>query len=93
VTDEELKAIEARQRTAHFSSERVQCIDVDLPALVAEVRRLRGVIALVQDRNEYLRSHGRDGCPWCGGDVNNDHDDGSRTGYPCPAFMPDGAVR
>jgi hypothetical protein len=91
MTDEELAAIEARW------CERPSSVRDDCAALVAEVRRLRGLVTDAHDAGG-----DRDGwpaCPWCGGEerrrpawdcvgrrpIEHRHD--------CPAFMPDGAVR
>jgi hypothetical protein len=77
VTDSELLEIEAFSRGAVAF------------ALLDEVRRLRRLIADTQDRNGYMRSHGRDWCAWCGRSfgVTEDH------AADCPAFTPDGEVK
>jgi len=58
----------------------------DVPTLVAEVRRLRGLIAATGDRNGRLRNFGHDLCPWCHGSPPSEH-------VECPAFTDNGEVR
>jgi hypothetical protein len=62
----------------------------DIPALVAEVRRMRGLLASLSTADapcEHCCPH----CPWCSGKLNQDarftHD------ADCPAFTPDGSVK
>jgi len=92
MTEDELKAIEAQCRL----SNRYVAVG-DVLSLVAEVRRLRGLISDVHDQGS--NTHNEPACPWCGGEqrswptwdcvgrrpIEHKHD--------CPAFTPDGSVR
>jgi hypothetical protein len=94
MTDEELKAIEERadlpvQYTRgdeggdYVSVLWADDADEDRDALLAEVRRLRGLIKRVE---EVDNDFGTMFCPWCVGCAKDHAAD-------CPAFTPDGDVR
>lgn len=85
MTDEELMAIEAR--VAERERDATCCGYTDETRLVAEVRRLRGLVK----RAEFgcVDDYGRF-CPWC--DDGGDHEP-ERHAANCPAFTPSGDVR
>jgi hypothetical protein len=81
VTDEELKAID--EKAGVYERDGMQFVHMpDVRALVAEVRRLRGLIKRVE---EVDNDFGTMFCPWCGY--------GKPHAGNCPAFTPDGGVR
>jgi hypothetical protein len=78
VTDDELKAIEAQYTKIG-----------DVGRLVAEVRRLKGLVRSVENQG----ATGRDSdpaCPWCGAQTVNF---GEPHHSHCEAFTPEGHVR
>lgn len=85
MTDDELKAIEDGTPADMRYGEGTRAHDVRL--LVAEVRRLRGLVKQAEFSNAYGDFNGT--CRWCGKDptLGNAHEDN------CPAFTPDGSVR
>ena len=89
MTDEELKAIEARMADAYALNVNLRA---DGAALVAAVRRLRALVMAAENADDAER------CPWCGvwrkhigsftsRDLNEPHR------VDCPAFTPDGTVK
>lgn len=96
MSEDELQAIEARAADARRFRDVVgPSLDSarDVPALVAEVRRLRGLLQSAADeRDGAVSSHCCNNCPWCDGE----NDPGSRRFIHedrCPAFTPNGEVR
>jgi len=85
MTDEELKRIEARQGKwlPDGSAPWVN----DVPALIAEVRRLRAVATKL---NGY-RVDQSIACPWCGADDDRPNPEPHKPD--CLGFEPNGAVR
>jgi hypothetical protein len=66
----------------------------EIERLKADNERLRGLIAAVGDPNGVHRSRGVYACPWCDGDVPDDHVGHGHDGEgECPAFTPDGKLR
>ncbi len=89
MTEQELAAIEARAELAH------ECwpehthhykLGTDTKALIAEVRRLRGLVARV----EWINVEGDNGCPWCAA---WEFEKPQRHMPSCPAFSAPGVVR
>lgn len=103
MTEAELAAIERRAKTGgrYAASEWDSCIHGamvhecpacrgdDCRALVAEVRRLRGLVKSAETMGIPMGSETRN-CPWCG----YAHGDWKRKHSPeCPAFTESGDVR
>ena len=89
MTDEELKRFEERaygrldlnsEPTMHWAG-----VTADRLALLAEVRRLRGVIALGEHRGQH--------CDWCDAFRKPSAGDKDPHATDCPAFNPDGSVK
>ncbi len=71
MTDEELRAIDDMHPNDYVHQ------------LVAEVRRLRGLVEVAQFGYDEF-------CPWCGG---GESQTTYSHAYGCPAFTPEGAVK
>lgn len=85
MSEDELKAIEARHKEAFDLGDMRLTHDTDVPELIAEVRRLRGLIKRAEWEGMCC---GCNLCPWCG----------QRKGESphterCPAFTENGEVR
>lgn len=87
--ESELAAIEARANAANISF--AIAARTDVPALVAEVRRLRGLIRRVEYRGSSGSAYWYRACSWCSATSSDGrdppHDDD------CPAFTPEGEVK
>lgn len=80
MTEDELKAIENSRK-----------FDDVVHELLAEVRRLRGLVAAAQFRGQWERCSTCHNCPWCGYDSTCNT---KRKHAPeCPAFTESGDVR
>lgn len=95
MTDEELDAVLAR-RDADIARFRVEYEgDREVRALIAEVRRLRGLIKQAETAAGHYEPYNSvsDGhCPWC--DAFGGWSIPTKPHKPgCPAFTPDGSVR
>jgi hypothetical protein len=89
MTPTELDAIEARAKdAARFTMEAGDA--ADCLALIAEVRRLRGLVKAAEAAAPHLGERHAN-CPWCGywsmGDVKRKH------APECPAFTESGDVK
>ena len=73
-----------------MAMEEIAWPDGSVAKLCAEVRRLRGLISRVDDRNEGLHAYGVTMCPWCTWMGKFDMREHSPD---CPAFTVDGEVK
>lgn len=90
MTEDEIKATEDTREP--FGGLTFDALLARCHALVAEVRRLRGLVAKVEWAgalpDEFFR-----GCPWCGVELEQHPSNAKQHRAECPAFHPDGAVR
>jgi hypothetical protein len=95
MTEAELKAIEARAADAQLMPGAWSgYANTDRKALLAEVRRLRGLVKaaeMVACRCGMIPE--APGCPWCAADSQWGESRFIAHDPDCPAFTPDGSVR
>jgi hypothetical protein len=94
VTDEELKAID--EKAGVYERDGMQFVHMpDVRALVAEVRRLRGLIKKAEWYSGAGGFESEHGCPWCDSDgyYESSHVGHGKHQEDCPAFTRNGDVK